>query len=165
MSAALKDRDWSHTSRENNPSFPLELLLEGLIKEEKQLWLSERSSCAVAQFHVLGFLIRAWEVPPAFSSAFGCLAGKFPSLLGAGVSWRVCVFPGGSVGITLGQMFAGFSFQGLFFFVRKDVVKVLSLLSCWDGHTWSPSAEKSSPLVSLGSLYKTRVSEELVIGF
>lgn len=79
MSAALKDRDWSHTSRENNPSFPVDLLLEGLIKEEKRLWLSARFSRVVAQLHILGFTIRAWEVPSALSSAFECLAGKFPS--------------------------------------------------------------------------------------
>lgn len=39
MSAALKDIDCNHTSREKNSSFALDLLLEELIKEGKHFRL------------------------------------------------------------------------------------------------------------------------------
>lgn len=130
MSAAVKNRDWSHTSRENNPSFPLDLLLEGLIKEEKQLWLSARFSCIVSQFHFLGYVIRLWEVPPAFSSGFEVLAGKFTPPHWGRSCLGVCAFPGRSVGITLGQICGGFPFQDLGFHQEE---RIWSFCPWWAG--------------------------------
>lgn len=58
MSAVLKDIDSNHTAREGwESSFALDLLLEGLIKEGKQLWLSVHSACIVAPFHTYGKLL------------------------------------------------------------------------------------------------------------
>lgn len=118
MSAALKDRDWRHTSRENNPSFPLDLLLEGLIKEEKQLWNCV-FSCAVAQFHTLGFLHGA-EMFPLPQQCLGVL-GRQVCIPWLGQEFlRVCIFPQRSIGITLGQICAA-SPSRIWDLVRRDV--------------------------------------------
>lgn len=109
MSAALKGRDWSPHFKGNNPSFPLGLHWEGLMREEKQLWLS---ACFRHNFTSLP----SWSVrgSPTFCSASECLGSQCPSLPGAGASWEF-VFAGTSAGSPLGQSCAGCSLQDLGF--------------------------------------------------
>lgn len=113
MSAALKDIDCNHTSREKNSSFALDLLLEELIKEGRHFGLFVLVALLLNFVHIDSY--SECDRFPLLSvvRAFMCLTDKFLFPYWGRWFLSICGFPERSVGFTFGQMCISFSLQNL----------------------------------------------------